>query len=53
MLVVTHEMSFSREVSDRVLFLHQGLVEEDGPPAEVFGQPKSERFKQFLTGNLK
>ena len=53
MLVVTHEMAFSREVSDRVIFLHQGLVEEDGPPAEVFGQPKSERFKQFLTGNLK
>jgi arginine/ornithine transport system ATP-binding protein len=53
MLVVTHEMGFSRDVSNRVLFLHQGLVEEDGPPSEVFGQPKSERFKQFLAGNLK
>ena len=53
MLVVTHEMGFAREVSNRVLFLHQGLVEEDGPPREVFDQPKSERFRQFLAGNLK
>ena len=53
MLVVTHEMGFAREVSNRVLFLHQGLVEEDGPPQEVFDQPKSERFRQFLAGNLK
>jgi len=53
MLVVTHEMNFAREVSDRVLFLHQGLVEEDGPPAQVFEQPKSERFRSFLSGNLK
>ncbi len=53
MLVVTHEMGFAREVSNRVLFLHQGLVEEDGSPDEVFGQPKSERFRQFLAGNLK
>ena len=52
MLVVTHEMGFAREVSDRVLFLHQGLVEEDGPPQEVFDRPKSERFRQFLAGNL-
>lgn len=53
MLVVTHEMGFAREVSNRVLFLHQGLVEEDGAPQEVFAHPKSERFKQFLAGNLK
>lgn len=53
MLVVTHEMGFAREVSNRVLFLHQGLVEEDGAPGEVFNQPKSERFRQFLAGNLK
>ena len=53
MLVVTHEMNFAREVSDRVLFLHQGLVEEDGAPSEVFDNPKSERFRQFLAGNLK
>ena len=48
MIVVTHEMSFAREVSDRVIFLHQGLIEEEGPPAEVFGSPKSERLHQFL-----
>lgn len=53
MLVVTHEMGFAREVSNRVLFLHQGLVEEDGPPGEIFERPKSERFRQFLAGNLK
>jgi ABC-type histidine transport system ATPase subunit len=49
MIVVTHEMGFAREVSDRVVFLHQGLVEEDGPPAEVFAAPKSERCRQFLS----
>lgn len=49
MLVVTHEMGFARDVSSRVLFVHQGLVEEEGPPSEVFGAPKSERFKQFIS----
>ena len=53
MLVVTHEMGFAREVSDQVMFLHEGLVEEYGPPQEVFGNPKSERFRQFLAGTLK
>jgi ABC-type histidine transport system ATPase subunit len=53
MLVVTHEMGFAREVSDHVMFLHQGLVEEAGGPEEVFGNPKSERFRQFLAGTLK
>ncbi len=53
MLVVTHEMGFARDVSSRVMFLHQGLVEEDGPPDQVFDQPKSERFRQFLAGTLK
>lgn len=52
MLVVTHEMGFAREVSGRVLFLHEGLVEEDGVPGEVFARPKSERFRQFLAGTL-
>jgi len=50
MLVVTHEMSFARDVSSKVMFLHEGQVEEDGPPAQVFDQPKSARFRQFLTG---
>ncbi len=52
MLVVTHEMGFARDVSDQVMFLHEGLVEEYGPPQEVFGNPKSERFRQFLAGTL-
>ena len=52
MLVVTHEMGFAREVSDQVMFLHQGRVEEYGPPDQVFSSPKSERFKQFLSGTL-
>lgn len=53
MIMVTHEMSFAREVSSQVLFLHQGLVEEEGSPAQVLGSPKSERLRQFLSGNLK
>ena len=53
MLVVTHEMGFAREVSSRVIFLHEGLVEEDGDPEQVFDRPKSERFQQFIAGNLK
>ncbi|MCC7273798.1 MAG: amino acid ABC transporter ATP-binding protein [Alphaproteobacteria bacterium] len=48
MIVVTHEMGFAREVSDRVIFLHGGLIEEEGPPAQVFGTPRSERCRQFL-----
>lgn len=48
MLVVTHEMGFAREVSDRVVFLHQGRIEEQGTPAEVFERPASERCRQFL-----
>jgi len=53
MILVTHEMAFAREVSSQVLFLHQGRVEEQGPPQEVLGKPKSERLRQFLSGNLK
>ncbi|MEY9626114.1 ABC transporter ATP-binding protein [Sinorhizobium fredii] len=49
MLVVTHEMAFARDVSSRVVFLHKGVVEEEGDPAEVFRNPKSERFRQFLS----
>jgi len=48
MVVVTHEMGFARDVSDRIIFLHQGLVEDEGPPAELFGNSKSERFRQFI-----
>ena len=50
MLVVTHEMAFARDVSSRVLFLHEGQVEEDGAPHEVFGASRSKRFRQFVAG---
>jgi octopine/nopaline transport system ATP-binding protein len=50
MLVVTHEMAFARNVSNRVVFLHKGLVEADGPPQELFREAKSERFRQFISG---
>lgn len=48
MLVVTHEMAFAREVATRVVFLHEGRIEEDGPAKEVFAAPKSERFRKFI-----
>ncbi|MFM2481605.1 ABC transporter ATP-binding protein [Celerinatantimonas sp. YJH-8] len=48
MAVVTHEMSFARDVSSHVMFLHQGRVEEQGTPEKVFDHPDSERMKQFL-----
>jgi ABC-type histidine transport system ATPase subunit len=48
MIVVTHEMAFAREVSDRVIFLHDGLIEEEGPPAALFEAAKSERLQKFL-----
>jgi octopine/nopaline transport system ATP-binding protein len=51
MLVVTHEMGFARHVSNRVMFLHQGQTECDGTPDEVFGDLKSERFKQFVSSH--
>ena len=49
MLVVTHEMGFAREVSDRVLFLHEGKIEESGTPEEIFDRPQSERLKAFIS----
>lgn len=53
MVVVTHEMAFARQVSNHVMFLHQGRVEEEGAPGTVLEQPRSERLQQFLTGSLK
>ena len=53
MIVVTHEMGFAKEVSNHVVFLHQGLVEEQGDPKLVLTQPRSERLQQFLAGSLK
>ncbi|MEH0741336.1 ABC transporter ATP-binding protein [Vibrio cholerae] len=49
MLVVTHEMAFARDVSNHVMFLHQGLVEEQGDPAKLFTNPDSKRLKQFIS----
>ena len=49
MLVVTHEMAFARDVSTRVMFLHQGLVEAEGPPRELFSGSTSDRFRQFIS----
>ena len=48
MLIVTHDMDFAREVANQVVFLHQGVIEEQGTPDEVFGATKSSRLKQFL-----
>lgn len=48
MILVTHDMEFARSVSDRVIFLHQGLIEEEGTPDEVFGNTQSARLRQFL-----
>jgi arginine/ornithine transport system ATP-binding protein len=53
MIVVTHEMGFARDVSSQVLFLHEGKVEEQGLPTQVFDNPRSERFRQFLSGTLR
>ncbi|WP_312847258.1 amino acid ABC transporter ATP-binding protein [Aliiroseovarius sp. M344] len=49
MVIVTHDMRLAADVSDHVIFLHQGLIEEEGAPETLFGSPKSERLKQFLS----
>ena len=49
MIIVTHEMEFARNVSDRVIFIADGKIEEEGTPEEVFGNPKSEKMKAFLS----
>jgi polar amino acid transport system ATP-binding protein len=48
MILVTHEMKFAREVASHVIYLHNGIIEEEGPPDALFGAPRSERLKQFL-----
>ncbi len=48
MLIVTHEMRFARDVSNRVVFMHEGRIHEEGPPDELFGAPKTERLQGFL-----
>lgn len=52
MLVVTHEMGFANEVSDRVVFMNNGVIEEEGTPEEIFNNPKKERTREFLKRTL-
>ncbi len=53
MMVVTHEMGFAREVADRVIYIHEGQIVEEGPPEEVFDRPRNERTQSFLSRVLK
>jgi polar amino acid transport system ATP-binding protein len=48
MLIATHEMGFARDIANRVCFLDAGVVLEDGPPEQIFSEPREERTKQFL-----
>jgi polar amino acid transport system ATP-binding protein len=48
MLLATHEMGFAREVASKVCFLHEGVVHEEGPPDQIFGEPKRDRTRSFL-----
>jgi ABC-type polar amino acid transport system ATPase subunit len=52
MVVVTHEMQFAREVGDRVVFMDEGRIVEQGPPSEVLDRPKEERTRRFLRRTL-
>ena len=52
MILVTHDMRLAADVSDHVVFLHQGRIEEEGPPDQVFGAPKTERLRQFLSATM-
>ena len=49
MIVVTHEMGFAKEVADRVLFMEEGIIYEDGTPDEIFNNPKEKRTQEFLS----
>lgn len=53
MIIVTHEMSFAKEISDRVLFMHEGVIHEEGDPETIFTNPKKERTQTFLKRFLK
>ena len=48
-VIVTHEMGFAKEISDRVLFMDEGIIAEEGPPSQVFGNPQNPRTKEFLS----
>jgi polar amino acid transport system ATP-binding protein len=49
MIMVTHDLQLAASISDHVVFLHNGLIEEEGPPDAIFGMPKSQRLQQFIT----
>jgi len=51
MLIVTHEVGFAAEVASEVVFLHEGRIEERGPPHQVLGGPRSDRLRRFLAGH--
>ncbi len=53
MIIATHEMEFARQVSSHVMFLHNGVVEDEGPPEYLFVEPRSERCRQFMSGILR
>ena len=53
MLIVTHEMGFAKSVSDKVVFMDDGVLAEQGTPEEIFDAPKSERLKSFLNSTLR
>ena len=53
MLIVTHEMGFAREVSNEVVFMHDGVIAERGTPAEVFDNPQNARLREFLSATLR
>ena len=52
MIIVTHDMRLAADVSDHVVFLHQGLIAEEGPPDQLFGAPRTDRLRQFLSASL-
>ena len=49
MVIVTHEMGFAKEVANRIIFIDEGVIKEEAPPAEFFANPKDERLKEFLS----
>ena len=51
MILVTHEMKFARDVSSHVIYLYKGVIEEEGPPSQVFGSPRSDRCRQFVSSS--
>jgi putative lysine transport system ATP-binding protein len=51
-LIVTHEMEFAKEVSDRVVFMNQGVIAEEGTPEQIFTNPTQERTREFLKRTL-